>query len=199
MRPIPILTAALLLGLGLPACRGIVAPGRTAGETWGGAYSAQFAKKEQPKPEPKKEAKAGKPVYPSGPPGPHDRAGFVTRVAGDKVWVFRDRTKEWADYLKSGEPAKSAFLLGQGPNGAHLWGPDLDTLEAWVAARPGFETWVRDGNLWVAKENGLDALWLRTGGTPAKHAFLIGAGPGGRVVYAGDLEQAEAYAKVVGN
>ena len=194
MRTIHVLPAALAAAFLATACRGLVAPGRTTGDTYGGPWSAQFAKKDAPTEAPK-EAKAAKASYPSGPPGPHDRANLVTRVNGDKTWVFRDKTKEWADYLKSGEPGKSAFLVGAGPAGGTLWGPDLDTVQSWAWSRPGYEVFVRDGTLWVARAESLDALWLRTGGTPGKHAFLIGSGPDGATVYAGDLETAEAYAK----
>lgn len=134
---------AVLLASG--GCQGIVAPGRTAGDTWGGAWSARFAKPEKAKgAEPAKEAapkdgalkeapaKAEAPVV--AEPGPFDKPGFVTREVKGRVWVLRSGSKELAEFLKSGESAKSITLIGRGPNGMSLRAPDKETAEAYLAA-----------------------------------------------------------------
>lgn len=198
MRTIRVLTAVLALGGSSSACRGgLVAPGRTAGDTWGGAWSARFApKKEEAPPAPKKEKAK---TFPPGAPGPHDRPGFITRVQDGRLWIFRDRTKDLTEFDKGGEPPKMVTLVGEGPDGMTLRGPDLETIQAWQFSRPGFEVWVRDGRLWVAKPESLDALWLRTGGELGKNATLVGEGPQGMSVRAGDLDTARAYVAAVRN
>jgi hypothetical protein len=54
--------------------------------------------------------------------------------------------------------------------------------------------WVREGRAWVARPQSLDWLWLRTGAELGKHVTLVGAGPNGMTIRAGDTETAEAYA-----
>ncbi len=129
---------ALLLGLG--GCRGIVPPGKTTGEVYGGPWSQRFAK-----PEPKKEEKAGAEASkkaapkeePKAPPvvaepGPLDKPGFVTRLVEGRLWVFRAGTKELGEFLKGGEPAKSITLVGRGPEGMTVRAPDKETAEAYL-------------------------------------------------------------------
>jgi hypothetical protein len=195
MHSIHILTAAgiSLAVLASTGCQGgVVAPGSTAGNTWGGAYSARFAKKEETKPEPKKESKVK--TYPPGAPGPYDRTGLITRVKDDRLWIFRDRTKDLAEFDRGLEPVKSATVVGEGPNGMSLRAPEQETIDSWKYTVPGFEVWARDGRLWVAKPQSLDWLWLRTGGELGKNVTLIGEGPDGLTIRAGDMATAEAYA-----
>jgi hypothetical protein len=111
-------------------CNGVAMPGRTAGNTWGGSHShAAAAKKEEPKAEPKKESKAK--TYPPGAPGPYDRTGLITRVKDDRLWIFRDRTKDLADFDKGTPSEKHVTLVGEGPNGMTVKAPDAETIEAW--------------------------------------------------------------------
>jgi hypothetical protein len=173
----------------LTACRGVVMPGRTAGQTYGGAYSDQFAKEEPKKEEKKEQAQA-----PPAAPGPHDRPGFITRMEEGRVWVFRKGSKELASYLKGGEPAKSATLVGAGPEGTTLRGPDIETLEAYGAARPGYEVWFKDDRYWVFRAGSMDGAWYAMGDSElSKTVTLVGEGPHGRSVRAPDMETAQGY------
>jgi hypothetical protein len=175
---------------GLTACHGVVAPGSTAGSTYGGAYSAQFAK-EEPK---KEEKKADKPKEPPAAPGPYDRPGFVTRVEKGRLWVFRSGSKDLSSYLKGGEPAKSATLVGAGPEGMSLRGPDIETLEAYGAAKEGYTVYFKDDRYFVFKADSMDSvLMAKWGSEPSKTATLVGEGPNGRTVRAPDMETAQGY------
>jgi hypothetical protein len=184
--------ALIGLGAGLTACMGgIVPPGSTAGSTYGGAYSARFATKPEPK---KEETKSAKVTAPPAAPGPYDRPGFVTRVEKNRVWVFRKGSKDLSSFLKGGEPGKSATLVGAGPEGMTLRGPDIDTLESYLVARQGYEVFFRDGRYWVFKEGSMDAAWFAMGGSElSKTVTLVGAGPGGRTVRGADMETAQGY------
>lgn len=129
-------TCAVSTLLAGSACKGLVAPGRTAGDTYGGAWSAQFApkeeKKDEKKEEKKEEKKPEKPVV--ADPGPFDKPGFITREVKGRVWVFKAGSKELGEFLKTGESAKSITLIGRGPNGMSLRSPDKETAEAYLAA-----------------------------------------------------------------
>jgi hypothetical protein len=191
------------LAAGLAACRGIVPPGKTAGNTYGGAYSARFAPpEEEPKKEQKQEdAQDGKkaaqpeekPKVAAVEPGPHDRPGFVTREKDGRVWAFRTGSKDLAAYLKDGEPGKSATLVGVGPGGMTVRAPDLETGEAYVFSRPGFEVWVKQDRIWAFRAGSKEAAAFAKGEEPGKGASLVGSGPDGRTVRAPDLETADAY------
>lgn len=189
------------LGVGLTACRGVVAPGRTAGDTYGGAYSARFAPKEEPKKEKKDEKveakRDDKPKVAAVEPGTYDRPGFITRQKDGRIWAFRTGSKELGEFLKGGEPTKSATLVGVGPGGMTVRGPDVETVEAYAAARPGYEVWVVDARYWVFKEGGKDAQEFAQTKDLAKNVTLVGAGPGGRTLRASDMETAEGYVKAL--
>ena len=98
------------------------------------AKGAEPAKEAAPKDGAPKEApaKAEAPVV--AEPGPFDKPGFVTREVKGRVWVLRSGSKELAEFLKSGESAKSITLIGRGPNGMSLRAPDKETAEAYLAA-----------------------------------------------------------------
>jgi uncharacterized protein (TIGR03000 family) len=66
--------------------------------------------------------------------GPHSKPGFVTFVKDGRLWVFRVGSQALADYKKDGEPAKQVTLVGEGPEGMTLKGPDAETLDAYLKA-----------------------------------------------------------------
>jgi hypothetical protein len=197
---------AVAAAQGVCACRGIVAPGRTAGDTWGGAYSDPFGEAggkpgESPKggdavtfsPSPKPGEPAEKAAAPAPEPGPHDRPGFVTREIDGRLWVFREGSKDLAAFLKAGEPAKSVTLVGEGPGGATVRGPDMDTVRAYVYSRPGFQVWVVDGRIWAFRVGSKEATAFAKQGEPAKSVTLVGEGPDGTTVRGPDMETVHAY------
>ena len=62
------------------------------------------------------------------------RPGFVTRVVDGRIWVFAEGSKDWDEFLKTGEPAKSVTKVGAGPNGATVKSSDSEVISKWLAA-----------------------------------------------------------------
>jgi len=60
--------------------------------------------------------------------------GFEVFGADGRLWVFRSGSASLHDFLASGEPAKRVTLIGAGPNGTTLMGPDRATLDDYLAA-----------------------------------------------------------------
>ena len=68
-------------------------------------------------------------------PSAHAKPGFHTVIEDGRLWVFREGSKELVEFQKSGEPAKSVTRVGVGPNRMTVKGPDVETLDAYLAAR----------------------------------------------------------------
>ncbi len=51
-----------------------------------------------------------------------------------RLWIFRADAKELAEFSKSKEIAKFVSLVGEGPNGVTIKGPDLETLNDYMKA-----------------------------------------------------------------
>ena len=64
------------------------------------------------------------------------RPGFSIRTTKEgRILVFKEKSKELAEFDKAGDLAKSVTRVGAGPGGATLRAPDAETLDAWAAAR----------------------------------------------------------------
>ncbi len=64
------------------------------------------------------------------------REGFFTQLDGDgRLWVFRADSPELASYLAAGKPAKHVVRPGAGPLGLTLKAVDVETLDAYQAAK----------------------------------------------------------------
>ncbi len=63
----------------------------------------------------------------------YSKPGFVTIVEDGRLWIFRDGSKELADFQKSGELAKHIVRPGVGPNRMTVKGPDAATVDAYLA------------------------------------------------------------------
>ena len=62
-----------------------------------------------------------------------------------------------------------------GPNNITLKGADEETLQAYIAAKTGFDTTIEDGRIWVFR-NGSDELAdFKKNGEPAKCVTRPGA------------------------
>ncbi len=61
------------------------------------------------------------------------KPGFVTIVEDGRLWIFRDGSKELADFQKSGELAKHIVRPGAGPNRMTVKAPDAATADAYLA------------------------------------------------------------------
>lgn len=164
------------------------APARVAEAAPGGGSSARAI-----------EASAPAPARGTGAsePGTH-RPGFYTREVDGRLWVFRTDDMRLYWFLESGssgpgEPAESVTLVGAGPGGRTLRGPDRDTLLAYLASKPGFQVEVLDGGVWVFRRDGADLERFRAGEELAAEVIFVGAGPLGATLRAAEREVLEDY------
>jgi hypothetical protein len=125
--------------------------------------------------------------------GVQERPGFVAIESDGRLTVFQHDSKELASFRKDGELGKSVTRIGAGPNGMTLRAPDLETIEGYTAARPGFATRVVEGRIWVFVAGSKDWEEFLTTGEPAKSVTRIGAGPNGMTVKAPDAAVIEAW------
>lgn len=65
----------------------------------------------------------------------YDKPGFKTKVDDGRLWVFREGSKELAEFEKSGEPAKMVTRIGAGPNGMTIRSDDASTIDAYLSAK----------------------------------------------------------------
>lgn len=63
------------------------------------------------------------------------RPGFATRVVDGRIWVFQADSKDWLEFLATGEPAKSVTRIGAGPHGMTVKASDTAVIDAWLAAQ----------------------------------------------------------------
>ncbi len=104
---------------------------------------------------------------------------FITEMEDGRLWVFRgDKKPEKSE--------KHVTLIGAGPGGVTLKSPDRETLMAYLTHKPGFQTELEDGRLWVFKAGAKKEK-------SEKHVTLIGAGPQKMTIKAPDMETAMAY------
>jgi len=64
----------------------------------------------------------------------HTRRGFAVLASEGRLWVFRTPSRECEEFLRSGDAAKRVALISAGPEGRTLYGPDRETLEAYLGA-----------------------------------------------------------------
>ncbi len=67
----------------------------------------------------------------------HTRRGFAVLACEGRLWVFREPSRECEEFLQSGDAAKRVALIAAGPEGRTLYGPDRETLEAYLGAEVG--------------------------------------------------------------
>jgi sugar lactone lactonase YvrE len=125
--------------------------------------------------------------------GPYAKPGFVTIESEGRLWVFREGAKELEQYRQQGELAKHVVRPAAGPDGKTLKAPDTETLDAYMACKPGFATrWV-EGRLWVFREGSKELQQFEKDGELAKHVVRPAAGPGRVTIKAPDSETIDAY------
>lgn len=123
----------------------------------------------------------------------HRKAGFVSWVVEGRLWVFNITSAEAADFVKGGEPAKSVTRPGAGPGRMTVRSSDNETIEAFIATKPGFFVWPVDGRLWVFRSGSAEIAAFLTDGELARSVTRPGAGPGGVTLRSEDSETIEAY------
>lgn len=65
----------------------------------------------------------------------HAKPGFATFIDDGRLWVFRADSQDLADFKEHGEPIKMATRIGAGPNGMTVRSTDIDTIDAYLAAK----------------------------------------------------------------
>lgn len=125
------------------------------------------------------------------------RPGFVTRVVEGRMWVFKNGSKELAEFDKGGELAKHVTRPGAGPLGTTLKAPDNETIIEFLSTLPGFHAQVVDGRLWVFRKGCKELEEFATGGELAKHVTRPGAGPLGTTLKTPDSETADSFVRVL--
>ncbi|MEZ6016384.1 MAG: hypothetical protein R3F49_14800 [Planctomycetota bacterium] len=123
----------------------------------------------------------------------YGRPGFHTAVVDGRLWVLREGSDALAEFLASGEPAKSVTLPGRGPGGITLRGASRDELEEYLLSRPGYYVKLVDGRLWVLRAGSEALTEFLASGEPAKSVTFPGRGPGGITVRSSDRETVDAY------
>lgn len=121
------------------------------------------------------------------------RAGFEILVRDGRVWVLREGDPRLEELEREGELESFVVRPGLGPSGATLAAPDAETVAAYRAARPGFETRVRDGRVWVFRAGSALARSFDQDGEPTERVAWPGLGPDGSTLLAPDRATGLAY------
>ena len=66
---------------------------------------------------------------------PEAKDRIATRVVDGRIWVFVADSKDWQEFLTTGEPAKSVTRIGAGPHGMTVKAPEGAVIDAWLAAQ----------------------------------------------------------------
>lgn len=123
----------------------------------------------------------------------HDRPGFATYEVKGVLWVFAEGSKDQEEFLAKGPSARSVTRVGAGPNRMSLRAADAETIDGYLAARPGFVVVENKGLLWVFKEGSKDHEEYLQKGFSARSVTRVAAGPGGKSLRAVDAETIDAY------
>jgi hypothetical protein len=121
------------------------------------------------------------------------KPGFVATVDEGRIWVFRTGSEELKTVTDGGELAKHVTRVNAGPLDTTLKAPDKETLDEYIAWKPGFVTFVADERLWVFHDGSKDLSTFHTQGELVKHVTRVGAGPGGMTVKGPDRETIVDY------
>jgi len=135
----------------------------------------------------------GTPVKTSADRAMFDRDGFFTKVIDGRVWVLKLNSPELAAIVHGEGPEKHVTLPGAGPGRVTLKSADRETLQEYLATKPGFVTKIVDGRLWVVASNTELASQVAEGEFPEKHITKIGAGPNRMTIKSVDSETINSY------
>ena len=68
-------------------------------------------------------------------PASYAKPGFVTEEKDGRLWVFREGSKDLAEFRKHGELTKMVTRIGAGPNGMTIRAGDAKDIDDYIAAR----------------------------------------------------------------
>ena len=124
----------------------------------------------------------------------HAKAGFYSTVdSNGRLWVFPEGSEDLAKYKADGAPARQVRRIGVGPQGQTVISTEMDYINAYVVAKPGFFTQIRDERLWVLPEGSDDHKAFLEKGPPARQVRRIAVGPMGMTVISTEIEHIDAY------
>ena len=63
----------------------------------------------------------------------YKKPGFYTEVRDNRLWVFREGSKELDEFKKHGEPAHQLTRVGAGPNGITIKSSDASVIDEYLA------------------------------------------------------------------
>jgi hypothetical protein len=63
------------------------------------------------------------------------KPGFYTEVREGRLWVFREGSKELAEFKQHGEPERQVTRIGGGPRGMTIKSSDVAVIDEYLAAK----------------------------------------------------------------
>ncbi len=126
---------------------------------------------------------------------PFAKPGFYTEVDQDgRLWVFEEGSEDLKSFKEEGKPARQVRRPAAGPNGVTVISTEMETITAYIVAKPGFYTEIdQDGRLWVFEEDSDDLKRYKEEGKPARQVRRPAAGPLGITVISTEMETIDAY------
>jgi hypothetical protein len=123
----------------------------------------------------------------------HGRPGYDVFLEGRELWVHPAGSDGALAHRLGERPAQAVAYPGAGPGGVDLRAPSREVALGYLARRPGFETALLDGRLWVFGSD--DPEWRRfqDEGALTVRVTLPLAGPLGVTLIGPDLETLERY------
>jgi hypothetical protein len=64
-----------------------------------------------------------------------NKPGYATEIKDGRLWVFRDGSKELAEFRQRGEPAHIVTRIGAGPNGMTIRSSEVEIIDGYLAAK----------------------------------------------------------------
>ena len=122
------------------------------------------------------------------------RPGFRVFEHNGRLWVYRADSPDLAKAAEGRHPVNHVIRPLAGPAGITLRASDIEIINDYIAAKPGFITGVKDGRIWVfAQDDPAGAEFLATGKTPVNHVIRPNAGPLGMTVRSPDADVLVRY------
>jgi hypothetical protein len=121
------------------------------------------------------------------------KAGFATSIVDGRLWVFKADAAELEEFKANSELAKSVTRPGAGQGGMTIRSADSETIDAYLTAKDGFETFIVDGRVWVFRTGAEELAEFKSNGELAKSVTRPGAGPGGMTIRSADSVTIDLY------
>ncbi len=121
------------------------------------------------------------------------KKGFWTEIKEDRLWILEKGSDSYKQIMEAGDIAKNVTLVGKGPMNISIRSDDKATVLKWAAMKDGFNTYVREGRIWVFKPGSEHEAEFLEVGEPAKSVTKVGAGPMRATVRAAELDVMHRY------